>query len=297
MVVMDESTTVAHEEGITGSAISKDGTTIGYYQLGQGPGVVLLHGSMETAQSHLQLAQALADAFTVYLPDRRGRGLSGPYGKDYSIREDIEDIEALLAKTGAHNVFGVSSGGIIMLQAALTLPAIQRAAIYEPPLSLTRRAAAEILTRFDSEMAAGDVAAALVTGMQGAKMGPPIFNVMPRWLLLALTKRMMSGQGKKAGSNDFSFQSLAPTLHYDFALVVEMSEMLDTFKTVPAEMLLLGGSQSPAYLKAAVDYLEKILPHVKRVEFSGLGHGGSGNAEWGGQPQRVAQVLQEFFTA
>ncbi len=297
MAVMDQPTTVTGDELITDSVISKDGTTIGYYQLGQGPGVVLLHGSAETAQSHLQLAQALSGAFTVYLPDRRGRGLSGPYGKDYSIREDIEDIDALLAKTGAQDVFGVSSGGIIMLQAALTLPAIQRAAIYEPPLSLTRRAAAEILARFDREMAAGDVAAALVTGMKGAKMGPPIFNFLPRWLLVALTKRMMSDQGNKASNSDFNFQALAPTLHYDFALVVEMSEKLDSFRNMPAEVLLLGGSQSPAYLKAAVDSLAKILPHAKRIEFSGLGHGGSGNAEWGGRPEQVGRVLREFFTA
>jgi hypothetical protein len=32
-------------------------------------------------------------------------------------------------------------------------------------------------------MAQGKVAAALITGMKGAQMGPPIFNVMPRWLL------------------------------------------------------------------------------------------------------------------
>ena len=52
---------------------------IGYLRLGQGPAVVLLHGSMESARSHTRLALALADAFTVYLPDRRGRGMSGPY--------------------------------------------------------------------------------------------------------------------------------------------------------------------------------------------------------------------------
>jgi pimeloyl-ACP methyl ester carboxylesterase len=62
----------------TGSVLSKDGTRIGYLRVGQGPAVVLLHGSNESARSHTQLALALADAFTVYLPDRRGRGLSGP---------------------------------------------------------------------------------------------------------------------------------------------------------------------------------------------------------------------------
>jgi pimeloyl-ACP methyl ester carboxylesterase len=114
--------------------MSKDGTRIGYRQIGHGPGVVFVHGAMETSQSHNQLAEALADAFTVYMPDRRGRGLSGPFGEGYSIQEEVEDLDALLTKTGSHNVFGVSAGGIICLQAALTLPAIHKAAVYEPAL-------------------------------------------------------------------------------------------------------------------------------------------------------------------
>ena len=63
----------------TGSVSSADGTTIGYLRVGQGPALVILHGSNESARSHTQLALALADAFTVYLPDRRGRGRSGPH--------------------------------------------------------------------------------------------------------------------------------------------------------------------------------------------------------------------------
>ncbi len=41
--------------------------------------VVVLHGSMCTGYNHVKLAEGLADAFTVYLPDRRDRRLSGPY--------------------------------------------------------------------------------------------------------------------------------------------------------------------------------------------------------------------------
>src|SRR5712691_12515722 len=104
----NQSTAPAREHYTTGSVTSQDGTTIGYRQLGHGPGVVLVHGAMESAQSHMQLAEALADAFTVYVPDRRGRGLSGPYGKDYGLQKEVEDMDALLTKTGAHNVFGVS---------------------------------------------------------------------------------------------------------------------------------------------------------------------------------------------
>ena len=105
-IVNDRSIVAGPGHSIAGSVISKDGTTIGYRQLGAGPGLVVLHGAMESAQSHLQLAEALADKYTVYLPDRRGRGLSGPYGTGSVVGEAVEDLDALLAKAGAHYVFG-----------------------------------------------------------------------------------------------------------------------------------------------------------------------------------------------
>lgn len=286
---------IAQDRYTTGFVTSKDGTTIGYRQLGHGPGLVLLHGAMESAQSHIQLAESLADAFTVYVPDRRGRGLSGPHGKDYSVQEEIEDIEALLTKTDAHNVFGVSSGGIICLQAALTLPTIHKAVIYEPPLFMNDSVPTAILTRFDQEMAQGKVEDALVTGMQGAQMGPPIFNVMPHWLLKLLTRMAMAQEDKRVKDDYVPMRALAPTLHYDFHLVAEMSGNLERFRAIDAEVLLLGGSQSPDYLKAALNTLEKILPRVTRIEFPGLNHGSSGNTDRGGQPEKVAQELRRFF--
>ncbi len=294
----NQSTATVREHYTTSSVTSQDGTTIGYYQFGHGPGVVLLHGAMESAHSHMQLAEALADAFTVYLPDRRGRGLSGPYGKDYSIQTEGEDMDALLTKTGAHYVFGVSAGGLICLQAALHLPAIHKAALYEPALIVNGSISTAFLPRYDKEMAQDKVAAALVTAMKGAQMGPPIFNAIPSFLLELLTNMAMKSEDKKARSGDVTMRLLAPTLHYDFQLVDETAEALENFRAVRDEVLLLGGSRSPAYLKAALDALEKVLPHVKRIEFPGLGHGGSSdtsNTNRGGQPELVAQELRRFF--
>src|SRR5438105_15963025 len=87
-------------QAVTGAVVSRDGTPIGYRQLGRGPGLVILHGAMESAKSHLDLARALAPNFTVYLPDRRGRGLSGRYALDPVSQMEVEDMEALLTKTG-----------------------------------------------------------------------------------------------------------------------------------------------------------------------------------------------------
>jgi pimeloyl-ACP methyl ester carboxylesterase len=289
------SATAGRGHSVTGSVISKDGAAIGYRRLGRGPGLVVLHGAMESAQSHIQLAEALSDSFTVFLPDRRGRGLSGPYSEDYSIKKDVEDLDAILTKTEARHVFGISSGSIVCLEAALTLPAIRKAAVFEPPLFLNRSEPAAILKRYDKELADGKLNAALVTGMKGAQMGPPIFNVIPRRLLEGLTNLAMASEDKKAKDGDVTMRMLAPTLHYDFRLVADSSGDLDKFSAITAEIMLLGGGKSPAYLKAALNALQKILPQAKRVEFPGLGHGASGNKDRGGRPERVAQELKGFF--
>ena len=123
---------VTADQMTAGAVTSADGTSIGYLRLGQGPAVVLLHGSNESARSHTQLALALADAFTVYLPDRRGRGLSGPHRPDHGMRTEVEDLRAVVAVSGAQKVFGVSVSALIALQAARTVPAIRQVAAYEP---------------------------------------------------------------------------------------------------------------------------------------------------------------------
>ena len=282
----------------TNTVTSRDGTTLSYYQLGHGSGVVLLHGAMETAQSHMQLAEALSDSFTVYLLDRRGHGQSGSYGANYSMQTEVDDVDALLTKTGAHDVFGVSSGGLIALQAALTLPAIRKVAVYEPALIVNDSISTAFLARYDREMAQGKLTAALVTGMKGAQMGPPIFNAIPRWLLESLTSMAVKQEEKQPIAGAMTMRMLAPTLHYDFQIVSEMANAQERFRALQTETLLLGGSKSPRYLKLALDTLEQILPHAQRIEFPGLNHGGSSDASAtnrGGQPALVAQALRSFF--
>jgi pimeloyl-ACP methyl ester carboxylesterase len=278
--------------------ISRDGTRIDYLQLGHGPGVVMLHGAMESARSHLGLASGLTDAFTIYLPERRGHQLGVPFVNEYSMQKEIEDLGALLDRTGARNIFGVSAGGLICLQAALDLPSVNKVAVYEPALIVNGSASIGFLTRYDQEISQGKTAAALVSGMKGAQLGPPIFNAIPRWLLESLTALTMKQEEKKAGAGDTTMRSLAPTLHYDFQLVAEMAEMLKRFGSVQPDVLLLGGNKSPAWLKIALDALARTLPHVQRIEFPGLDHGGSSDlssTNRSGKPEVVAAELRRFF--
>lgn len=279
----------------TGNVTSRDGTTIGYRQIGRGPGFVVLHGTVESSQSHIELAEALADTFTVYVPDRRGRGISGPFGDGYSVQREIEDLDALLTKTGAHYVLGVSSGALIALQAALLLPAIHKAVIFEPPLPLDPSWSVEWEGRYDKEIAEGKTAAALVTAMLGAQMGPPIFQSMPRWLLEWITRTMMRREDRRAKAGDVTMRMLAPTHHYDAVIALGARDALESFAVIRADVLLLGGSKSPGFLKYALGALEKVLPQASRVELPGCNHGATGNANRGGKPKLVAAELRRFL--
>src|SRR5215831_4055253 len=293
---MAEPPQLAEEPYTTDAVASSDGTRISYRRFGRGPGVVLIHGGMSSAHNHLELALALSDAFSVYVPDRRGRCASGPFGAGYSIQKEVEDLDAVLAKTGAQNVFGVSSGGLIVLEAALSSAMIRRAAIFEPALFLDRSVPSAILRRLDREMEAGSIAAALITGMKGAKMGPAILRALPRRLLELLVDRAMKAEDKHPPTKYLPIRALAGTLRYDSQLAVERSGNLERFSFIRAEVLLLGGSRSPTYLKAALDSLEQVLPEVRRVEFRGLNHGASWNADRGGKPKPLAWELRRFFS-
>ena len=281
--------------GLHSATASADGTVIGYRTIGTGSGLVILHGAMESASSHTELAAELSDSHTVYLPDRRGRGLSGPHRTNHDMRTEVEDLVATWAATGATDVLGVSSGAIIVLEAALRLPEVRRVAIFEPPLIIGDSLSTGFVARYREELARGDLASALVTGMKGAQMGPAIFAHVPRPLLRALTVAAMRREDRTLGPSEVTMRALAPTLSYDFMLAEQTRDRLDAYSSITAEVLLLDGGSSPAYLRTAVNALAAVLPRAHRITFRGLGHGATGNARFGGKPAVVAGPLKEFF--
>jgi pimeloyl-ACP methyl ester carboxylesterase len=251
---------------------------------------------MSSSQNHMQLAEALADAFTVYLPDRRGRGLSGPYSGEYTTHSEAEDLKAVLEHTGATSVFGVSVGGIIALQTALATSAIEKLAVYEPPLFPDGDEPSAILRRFDEQMAQGRVAGALATAMQGTHLAPEFINKLPHPLLELMTNLMLRREDQKGSGDYIPFRELAPTLHYETEVIAEASQAQQGFADVSAEVLLLGSSRSSRFLKDALGRLERVLPNRRRVELPKLDHSGSWNSDRGGKPEPVAAELRRLFS-
>ena len=124
----------APAEPVTMHVKSADGTRITFDRWGNGPALILVTGALADRSGGAELARLLAPNYTVYSYDRRGRGGSTDT-KPYSVRREIEDLEALITTAGGTAfVYGKSSGASLALQAAAALGGkVRKLAIYEPP--------------------------------------------------------------------------------------------------------------------------------------------------------------------
>src|SRR5262249_59237939 len=216
-----------------------------YGRLGRGPGLVLVHGGMQAAHSFMKLATALSDAFTVYVPDRRGRGRSGPFREGHGIQQEVQDLHALLRHTGSRDVFGLSAGAVFSLQSALELPEIRRLALYEPPLCFPEATA--WVPRYERELARGKLASAFVTIIKGTDDSAAL-GLVPRFLLVPLVRLLLAADAKKAKHGDVSLRELIPTMRHDARAVMDAAGDPGRFGRVGCDVLLLGGSKSARYL-------------------------------------------------
>lgn len=284
-------------EYIVDSVISKDGTAIGYRRYGRGPAIVLVNGAIGTTTDYDELARALAPAFTVYVPERRGRPLSpSAYNADRVLKKEIDDVRAVCERSGARVLFGLSSGAVIALEAALTLPCVDKLVLFEGPLHVPPHALRlDLVNRFYRELDAGKVVAAMVTALLISEMLPRALNLLPRVILEAAASVALLLDDRKEAGTTPPLREIVPSMRFDFGVVKVAQNRFDVLAAVTADVLLLNCKRSPVYIQDSATALMKSLPKARRVEFDTLTHAGPWNANRGGQPQVVAAEIERFI--
>jgi len=285
---------------------SADGTTIGYRQLGRGPGLVLLHGGVNAAQHMMKLGLALADSYTVYLPDRRGRGMSGPSGREYSIEREDEDLAAVVSRTGAEFVFGPADGGLFALHGAIGLDQVSKVAAYEPLLMLGHRDDAEIrrvFTTMQGLIRSGRGGEAIVFSTAESATRAARDGHFPAWLAAALRRVPVRSTGRlvdllfrlqPARGDTVAWRDLLAALPDELDLVLATQGTLDEYRRLEADVLLMyGGKTDPIFVTTAQE-LHRVLPRSAVVRLPGLNHD---SAQTYGKPAAIAAALREFFKA
>lgn len=276
----------------TATLTANDGTAIGHRYIGRGAGIILVHGALQSSLNFTELAKALSTDFTVYVPDRRGRGLSGEYGENDDRITEAGDIMALAHATGSTRIFGLSSGAIITLQAALLDPAIQKIALYEPPIPLDKNTFKKLDIDYEQAMSEGNLGRAFDAILKGT--GDNSFFIrLPSFILTPWFNLMIKKQSVKNEENEVTLQKLVPAFHHDRIVIQGSVQLIADANTLKCDVLLLQGAQSQAFLKQPLDLLNTVIGNASRVEFEKQGHLAADNS---GAPLKVAAALKAFFS-
>jgi pimeloyl-ACP methyl ester carboxylesterase len=267
------------------TVISRDGTPISYLKTGNGPGLILVHGVLSVAANYSQLATSLGQRFTVYSIERRGRGLSGPQGEDYSIAKECEDLDVLQKHTGAVYLFGHSYGGLIALEAARNNKAFNKIAVYEPGVSVDNSINVSWIPDYEKYMAARQYLDAFA--IFSIKAGPENAQKTPLWLMKLMLPLFVK-QPKRQQMYD-----LLPSNLLEHQQVALKNNTYPDYDEITAEILLMyGGKSKLKWVGQALLALKEVLPLAGVKEFPKLNH--FGPDETG--PAEIAQALITYFT-
>jgi pimeloyl-ACP methyl ester carboxylesterase len=245
-------------------ATSVDGTEIAYESSGSGPALVLVDGALchRAFGPARGLAEQLADSFTVYAYDRRGRGESGAGASPYAVEREVDDLAAVIdAAGGSAHVFGASSGGALALEAGRSGLPVRRLAVYEVPFIVDGTRPAndpQLPRRMESLVEEGRRGEAVRTFLR--TVGAPaavvaLMRLHPAW------KRMTA---------------VAHTLPCDLSLVVDHEQGRPLpdgyYDKVAAETLVLAGGKSPEYMRNAQGAIADAVPEGRLETLPGQTH-------------------------
>jgi pimeloyl-ACP methyl ester carboxylesterase len=256
---------------------SADGTPISVEHTGTGPALVLVDGAFcgRSFGPARELAVRLADFFTVYFYDRRGRGDSGDT-QPYSVEREIEDLAAVIGHAGGNAfVYGISSGAAVALEAAAAGVPMRKLATYEVPYTGVgdRDGVPVDHASHLNGLLAQDKRGAMVSYFLVNMIGVPAF--VP--VMLRLMPKVWKSQ-----------TAAANTLPYEIAVLNNFTAPTDRLAriTVPA-LVMVGGKAAPA-MAAAQTTTANALPHAERHTLEGQTHQVSATV--------VEKELRNFFT-
>jgi pimeloyl-ACP methyl ester carboxylesterase len=247
---------------------SADGTEIAFDRSGSGPALVMIDpaGGYSGFDNIRSLGALLAREFTVYTYDRRGRGRSGDT-KPYGVQREVEDLAAMIAEAGGSAfVYGFSSGGLLAFRAAADGAAIDKLAVFEPPV---RGQGEPPDTAFTAEIAELVSSGRRADGARRFLSGIGV----PREVIEEMEPTLPA------------LEAVAHTLVYDCAISDATS--FELLRSVRTPTLVLDSQASSDDLTGGAAPIAAALPNGTRRSLAG---------EWHGVPDKdLASAIRDFL--
>jgi pimeloyl-ACP methyl ester carboxylesterase len=266
-------------------AVAEDGTEICGRVRGEGSPVVFVHGNVADGSSEWSgLVPLLIDRFSCYLPDRRGRGLSGTH-PDLSRETQARDVLAFVRSLEQPAALvGVSYGGMLALGAAAHTDAVA-ALVAREPLVL------EIMSDRGRQHLRGIIAFA----QRSAALGRAADGVERFLGWVANDEEAATLSGDPDGIEEFASYLPLDLEEFRDALTFEGASPTapEGLGRIAAPTLLLRGSETA--LDWFTDGARYVVEHVPRATIREID--GSGHLGHLVHPQRDANALGDFLEA
>ena len=237
------------------TTVSADGTKIGYVRRGSGPGLVIAHGSLQRSDHWIPVIEHLADHFTCFAHDRRGRGRSGD-AEDYDLDTEVADIAAMMEVAGpdAH-LLGHSYGALCALAYAERRGHDGYIIAFEPPLAVDGPIAGDRLPRYRELISAGDrdaaVEHALIHFVRVPPEAIPMLRQTPLWDVCV---------------------ELAPTWVRELEQIDALGDDLTHYASIKSPMRLIAGGATTPFLLQSARTLADVVPQASLIELDGRDH-------------------------
>lgn len=242
--------------------VSRDGTKIAYWTSGDGPPLLIVHGTSGSHERFAPLLPCLEPHATVHVMDRRGRGGSGD-APEYDVEREFEDVaaavDAIAAASGAKvDVYGHSYGGECAFGAALLSSNIRSLVLYEgwpPVLPEKLKFPSGVEERLDALVAAGEREAALELFwrevVKASEEDIRAIRAQPTWAARVATVHTITREVRAFYADTFDPERAARI-------------------TVP--VLLLVGTDTPDELRDDPETVAAALPNARIADLEGQQH-------------------------
>jgi pimeloyl-ACP methyl ester carboxylesterase len=253
---------------------SRDGTRLAGWVDGEGPPLVLVHGSLQDHTVSAALVRELRGTFTTYAMDRRGFGASGD-ADGYAIEREFEDVAAVVDAVAARAggpvaLWGHSYGASCAMGGAARTGNVGHLVLYEPSLGLPYpEGSIEVV---EKALAAGDPEVAIVLVFQ---------------TILEMTDADIDAM--RATPEWPARVAAAPTVPRECRAEESWVFQPGQFDAITAPTLLLSGTASPPSLKKATDDAAAAIPSARIRTLEGHAHIAHRT-----HPAMVATIVTEF---
>ena len=235
---------------------SADGTVIACHVAGDGPPLVLVHGTTADHTRWSRVIDRLTARFTTYAIDRRGRGASAD-GGDYSIEREFDDVTAVVESiAGDADLLGHSYGAVCALEATVRAPRARRLVLYEPPLPLGwEMYPPGTVERLEELLAAGEREAVVATFLRDVvRVSEGDLDLM----------RSQAGWAARVEA--------AHTIPRELGVDRRYVPDFERIATLRVPTLLLAGGASPPFLAEPTRRLHASIPGARLEVMDGQGH-------------------------